>query len=216
MSRMEPKYTIREGHPRLYLTKERLERIRERCAEKKNAQAKYYAVLKNFADKYIPGKSKVSVSDGLCLAFLYAVGKVPGFDYSVRSIDEYGMLGAAVLSQLLPPSDLDYYERYTPDFIACYDWLFPAMTPQQRKAVFNNFTAMADKMRLALGTPIGGRFRGAREMYAYYGLPFYGDGKYIHPDDKMAAAAIDQKAKDYCDFFASYHRDQYLFILETV
>jgi hypothetical protein len=209
----QPKYTIHEGHPRLYMTKERLEDIRKRCSDKKGAQARYYAILKDFADKFTPGKSEISSYSCICLAFLYIVGEVPGYDYSSRSITEYGKLGSAMLMQLRPPEDLDYYERYTPEFIACYDWLFPAMTPEQRATVFNNFTAIADKMRAASG--ISGRFRGAHEMYAYYGLAFYGDGKHIYPNNPNAAAEVDKKAKDYCDFFASWHRDQNLVILET-
>ena len=211
----EPKYTIREGHPRIYLTKEKLDGIRKRCADKRNAQARYYTILKDFADKFTPGKTESSEYYCICLAFVYAVGKVPGYDYSSRSIGEYGKLGAGMLTQLHPPNDLDYYVRYTPAFIACYDWLFSAMTPEQRSIVFKNFTAVADKMRAALGTTIGGQFRGTREMYAYYGLAFYGDGKYIYPNDPIAAAAVDKKAKDYCDFFASMHRDRELLILEV-
>jgi hypothetical protein len=211
----KPKYIIREGHPRLYLTKEKIDGIRRRCADKKNAQARYYSILKDFADKYTPGKSEISSYSCICLAFMYVVGKVPAYDYSTRSIDEYGRLGAAMLMQLRPPEDLAYYAGYTPEFIACYDWLFHAMTPEQRAAVFNNFTIVADKMRAALGTTIGGQFRGTREMYAYYGLAFYGDGKYIYPNDPVAAAAVDKKAKDYCDFFISWHKDENLAILEV-
>jgi len=212
-AKIESEYTIREGHPRLYLTKERLESIKKRCADKKNAQTKYYAILKNFADKYTPGKSEISFYSCICLAFLYIVGEVPGYDYSSRSITEYGKLGSAMLMQLRPPEDLDYYWRYTPEFIACYDWLFQAMTPEQRATVFNNFTAVADKMRAAVGTQ--GRFRGTHEMYGYYGLAFYGDGKYIYPQDPSRAAAVDKKAKDYCDFFASWHIYQNLAIIEV-
>ena len=211
----EPGYLIRKEHPRLYITKEKLENIRKRCAGRKGAQARYYSILKNFADKYTPGKSKVSAHHCICFAFVYAVGEVPGYDYSRRSIEEYGRLGAAMLTQLHPPSDLSYFARYTPQFIACYDWLFPAMTPEDRAIVFKNYTAVCDKMRAALKTRIGGRFRGTREMYAYYGLAFYGNGKDIYPNDPVAAAAVDKKAKEYCDFFASWHVGQKLVILET-
>lgn len=211
---IEPKYSIREGHPRIYLTKERLENIRKRCADKRNAQANYYAILKDFADKLIPGKSDISDYHCIIFAFLYALGKVPGYDYSTRSVNEYGKLGVEMLIQLHPPEqDLAYYQRNTPNFIACYDWLFSAMTPEQRAAVFNNFTAVADKMRVGVGTP--GRFRGTHEIYGYYGLAFYGDGKYIYPKDPRSAAAVDKKAKDYCDFFASWHLDQNLTMLDV-
>jgi len=212
----KPDYMIRKEHPRLYITKERLENIRKRCADRKGAQAQYYSILKNFADKYTSGKSKVSAYHCICLAFVYAVGEVPGYDYSKRSIEDYGRLGAAMLTQLHPPgNNLAYFARYTPQLIACYDWLFPAMTPEERAIVFKNFTAVCDKMRAALKTRIGNRFRGTREMYAYYGLAFYGDGKDIYPNDAEAAAVVDKKAKEYCDFFASWHRDQNLVILET-
>jgi hypothetical protein len=210
----QPKYTIHEGHPRLYMTKERLEDIRKRCADKRSSQAKYYAILKDFADHFTPGKSEASDYSCISLAFLYAVGKVPGYDYSIRSIDEYGRLGVSVLTQLHPAGgDLGYYQSSTPNLIACYDWLFLAMTPEQRATVFKNFTAVADKMRASGGTL--GQYRGTHEMYAYYGLAFYADGRYIYPNDSIAAAAVDKKAKDYCDFFASWHRDQNLAILEV-
>jgi hypothetical protein len=212
----EPAYTIREGHPRVFIAKERLDDIRKRCADKKGSQARYYSILKNFADKYTPGKSKVSAYHCICLAFVYVVGEVPGYDYSKRSIVDYGRLGVAMLTQLHPPSnDLSYFARYTPQLIACYDWLFPAMTPEERATVFKNFTAVCDKMRAALKTRIGNRFRGTREIYAYYGLAFYGDGKDIYPNDPVAADAVDKKAGEYCDFFASWYRDQKLVILET-
>ena len=210
----KPDYMIRKDHPRLYITKERLEGIRKRCADKKGSQARYYSILKGYADTFTPGKSESSAYHCICLAFVYVVGEVPGYDYSRRSIKEYGRLGAAMLTQLYPPSDLTYFVRYTPHLIACYDWLFTAMTPEERAIVFKNFTAVCDKMRAELGTPIG-RFRGTREMYAYYGLAFYGDGKDIYPNDSVAATAVDKKAREYCDFFASWHRDQNLVILET-
>jgi hypothetical protein len=207
------KYTIREGHPRLYLNREKLEGIRKRCADKRGAQAKYYAILKDFADKYTPGKSEASVYSCISLAFLYAVGKIPGYDYSSRSIDEYGKLGVSILTQTNFPADLSAYSEYTPRFIACYDWLFPIMAPEQRAAVFKIFTAKGDKMSAEIGRL--GMGRGHAEMFAFYGLAFYGDGKYIYPNDPVAAAAVDKKAKDYCDFFAFWHRDQDLAILEV-
>jgi len=169
--------------------------------------------LKEFADKFTPGKSQPSIYECICMAFLYAIGEVPGHRYSSRSIGEYGKLGAGILTQLRPPEDLDYYARFTPLFIACYDWLFPALTPEQCASVFRNFTAVADKMSASVGSQ--DRFRGTHEMYAYYGLAFFGDGKYIYPNDPIQAEVVNKKAKNYCDFFASWHRDQNLVILET-
>jgi hypothetical protein len=213
----KPKYSIREGHPRLYITKERLGKIRERCADKRGAQAMYYATLKDFADKFTPDKEKPSFSQCFSLAFLYAMGEVPGYDYSHRSIGEYGKIGAELLTKLEPPEeDLSSYRRYTPMFIASYDWLFSAMTPEQREMVFKKFTSVADKMRAAMATSIGGRFRGTREMYGYYGLAFYGDGSYIYPKDGAAAASVNKKAKEYSDFFASWQRDENLAMIEAV
>ena len=210
----KPNYLIRDGHPRLYVTKERLEGIRKPCEDKKNAKAKYYTILKEFADKFTPGKPQPSIHECICLAFVYGVGEVSGHRYSGRSIDQYGKLGADLLTQIKPPGgDLDYYARFTPLFIACYDWFFSAMTSEQRATVFKNFTVVADKMSASVGTK--DRFRGTHEMYAYYGLAFYGDGKHIYPNDPVAAAMADKKAKDYCDFFASWQRDQHLFVLET-
>lgn len=205
-------YTIRQGHPRLYLTQQRLEAIRKRCADKRGSQARYYSILKEFADKFSPGKEKPSDYSCLCFAFLYALGKIPGYNYSIRSIDEYGRLGVSMLTQIDLPVDLAAYSEYTPRFVACYDWLFQAMTPEQRLIVFKNFTAKADKMSPKIGEL--GMGRGKAEMFAFYGLAFWGDGKYIYPNDPMAAA-VDKKATDYCDFFASWHRDQNLVILET-
>jgi hypothetical protein len=210
-----PSYTIRETHPRLYLTEERLERVRIRCAANENAQSNYYKILKGFADTYDPARAKPQVEDCMCFAFLYAVGKVAGHSYSTRSVDEYGKLGAKILTQLRPPDDLDYYMRFTPVFVACYDWLFSAMTPEQREIVYKNFTAVSDRMKVDLAKVIGGRFRDTREMYAYYGLAFYGDGNAMYPINPVKAAAVDIKAKDYCDFFAAWHIGQDLAILES-
>jgi hypothetical protein len=210
-----PKYTITEGHPRIFLNQDRLDDIRLRCADKRGAQAKYYSVLKGFADKFSPGKSKVSLWDCFALAFLHVVGEVPGYDYSGRSIGEYGRMGVNLLMQLKPPENLDYFMRYTPLYIACYDWLFHAMRPEERAIVFKNFISIADKMGELLEKPIGGRWRETREMYGYYGLAFYGDGKYIYPDKIKMANDADKKAQEYADFYASWWRDQYLAILEA-
>jgi hypothetical protein len=210
----QSEYTIADMHPRIYLTEDRLVEIRKRCSDERGAQAKYYAVLKNFADKFTPGKSKPSVSDCIVLSFLNVVGEVPGFEYSQRSINEYGSIGIKLLTQVHPPEDLSYFFKYTPMLIACYDWLFPAMTPEERAIVFKNFTRVADKMQDLLKKPLG-RFRGTREMFAYYGVAFYGDGKSIYPNDQKAAANVDIKAKEYADFFVAWHRDQQLQILEA-
>ncbi len=210
-----PVYTIVEGHPRIFITPDRLVAIRARCADKSNAQSQYYAVLKDFGDTYDPLRQKPSISGCLCLAFLYVVGEVPGFDYSRRTISDYGRLGAEVLVQLEPPADLGYFKRYTPNLIACYDWLFSTLSPEQRANVFKRFTVVADGMQSSLKKTIGGRFRETREMYAFYGLAFYGDGKMIFPHDRSAAESADKKAKQYCDFFASWWRDQNLKLLEA-
>jgi hypothetical protein len=215
LAEITPNYTIRRGHPRIYITKERLEHIRKRCADKSGAQARYYSILKGFGDSFNPRKAKPSAYRCITLAFLYVVGKVPGFNYSKRSIEEYGKLSASMLTQLHPPKDLSYFVRNTPLLIACYDWLFSTMTPKERATVFRNFSLICDEMRAALSRPIGNQFRGTREVYAFYGLAFNGDGNHMYPDNQATAAAVDKKAKEYCDFFASWHRDQRLVVLET-
>src|SRR4030042_510475 len=116
-------YKIKEGHPRIYLSPERLESIRKRCADKRGAQAAYYGYLKHFAEKFNPGGKKPSVYDCLVLAFIYAVGEVPGYDYSYRSIKECGKLGIDVLTNLTPPVSFGGFSENTPLLIACYDWL---------------------------------------------------------------------------------------------
>lgn len=210
-----PEYVIKNGHPRIFLTEERLLKVRNRCIAKNNAQSRYYKVLKDYADKFAPTGGKPSATDCLIFAFLYAVGPLPDQDYSKRSVDEYGRIGAELLSRVSPPEDYDYFKRYTPALIASYDWLFPIMNQQQRSRVYTNFTHVADQMQLALKKKIGGRFRESREMFAFYGLAFYGDGKSIYPDDPGAANAVDQKARTYTDFFVTWWRDQDLSILET-
>ncbi len=211
----QPIYVIAEGHPRIFLTTERIPGIRARCANKANAQSRYYTVLKEFGDTYSPLKRKPTVSDCLNLAFLYALGEVPGFEYTRRSVKEYGRLGAELLVQLEPPTELGSFKRYTPHFIACYDWLFHAMTPDQRAVVFGKFSAVADRARSSLKKTMGGRFRESREMYAFYGLAFYGDGGMIFPHDASSASTADRKARQYCDFFASWWRDQHLRLMEA-
>jgi len=211
----DPLYVIAEGHPRIFLTAERISGIRVRCADRGNAQNRYYAKLKEFGDSYAPGKGKPGISDCLCLAFLYAVGEVSGFDYSRRSVQDYGRLGAELLLKLEPSGDLGYFRKYTPYYIACYDWLFHAMTPEQRVVVFGKHISVADRMRSGLKKAIGGRFRETREMYGFYGLAFYGDGRMMFPDDTSAAEAADKKARQYCDFFVSWWRDHTLAILEA-
>lgn len=210
-----PSYTIRPGHPRIFLTHETLKEIRKRCADRRGVQASYYGALRRFADQFTPGKKKPWVYDCLRLAFVYAAGEVPGHGRSKRSVQEVGRVGVDLLLQLHPPKDLSYFMRKTPLLIACYDWLFPAMTPEERARVFRNFTEVCDRMRDSLKRDIGNRFRGTRETYAYYGLAFYGDGKAMHPDDPAAAAAVDRKAREYCDFFVSYFLDNYSVVLET-
>jgi hypothetical protein len=207
------RYSIRSGHPRLFLTPERIREVRRRCADARNAQAHYYSVMKAFADRYDPDGSKPAVYDCMVLAFLYVVGEVPGFQYGGRSIEDYGRLGAEMLSVLRPPRGLAYFSRKTPVFIACYDWLFRAMNIAEREKIFRNFTAVADEMRSHVGTT--GRFRGTREMYAFYGLAFHGDGRFIYPENRVFADAANKKAKEYVDFFLSWHRDRQMTVLEV-
>lgn len=87
----ESGYTIREGYPRIYLTKEKFGDIKRRCSDKKSSQARYYAILKPFADNYSKDRTELIADDCMVLAFMYAVGK--GFEYSIRSIEEYGKSG---------------------------------------------------------------------------------------------------------------------------
>ncbi|GLI39226.1 hypothetical protein KI811_03775 [Geobacter hydrogenophilus] len=208
-------YSINPEHPRIYLDKQRLKEIRRRCSTAGTAQFKYYALLKEYGDKYNRIKSKPAVDDCFILAFLYSLGEIPGVDYSRRSVSEYGRAAIDILLQLSPPQDYDYFKRQTPLFIACYDWLFQAMKPQERALVYGNLISSAEKMCMSLSKPIGGRFRESREMYAFYGLAFWGDGKHIYPDDRVLAEAVDKRARGYSDFFVSWWRDQNLGILEA-
>jgi hypothetical protein len=209
----EPTYKIKERHPRIYLTSERLQAIRRRCADKRGAQSTYYSRLKEFAEKYIASKNKPSVNNCLMLAFIYAVGEVNGYDYSKRSTEECGKLGVDILTKLAPPNSYSYFSRYTPYLIACYDWLFPAMISEQRAMVFQNFSAIADAMSKKV--PVLGQYRGTAEMYGYYGLAFYGDGKDMFPNNLSTAAEVDKKAIEYLNFFTFWHIDQQLAIWET-
>lgn len=208
-------YTLSNEHPRIYLNSQRLKEIRRRCSVPGTAQYKYYTLLKEFGDRYDASKSKPVVEDCFCLAFLHALGEVQGFDYSRRSVPDYAKIAVDILVQLSPPQDYDYFKRKTPLFIASYDWLFHAMEPRQRAVVYGNLIESAEKMRISLSKSIGGRFRESREMYAFYGLAFSGDGKHIYPDDQILADAVDKRAREYSDFFVSWWRDQNLAILEA-
>ncbi|CCK80466.1 heparinase II/III family protein [Desulfobacula toluolica] len=208
-------YTIMKEHPRLFITRQKIPKIRKRCGDKRGVQSKYYTAIKKYADKYTPGKKKPSSFDCMILAFAHIIGEIPGFDYSKRSIAEYGRLGADLLLKLHPPKDLSYFQRYSPRFISCYDWLYSAMAKEERAVVINHFISACDEKKDLLKKSMGNRWRGAREVFAYYGLAFYNDGADIFTNDKLQAERIDKKANSYVDFFASWHLGQHVVTLET-
>ncbi|MGA2315960.1 MAG: hypothetical protein ABSG71_06225 [Thermodesulfobacteriota bacterium] len=161
---------IRKGHPRIFLTPERIPVLRTQALSSKAYQF-----------NFIKDRMK-----GLQAAVLYELGENKAFGLS-RSRHEYGRIAAEALMQAIRDG------RDSPDNLALlYDWAYGTLTDEERKA-FVNFckSRLGKELRVHNGKHHGYRCSpGPQGLIA--ALSFYGDGI----DDSYAKGLLVQGIRD--------------------
>lgn len=190
------KYTIRKAHPRLLITPDN----RQDIIAKAKAAPKLFQAIITLAEK---GKGEPAA---LACAAVYQLGLVPNFKYSL-SRDQYGKRGVAATISLIGDTSMEDFETYQGCRlgIPCgYDWLYPLLTAEQKRALVKEMIRLTNQESLdggrgpesspevfcPFGTLSGPHcpFGGHRMTM---GLAFYGDGV----DDKAAARIVDETFK---------------------
>ena len=190
------KYTVRKGHPRLLITPDN----RKEIIAKAKAAPKLFQAIITLAEK---GKGEPAA---LACAAVYQLGLIPGFKYS-HSRDQYGKRGVAATMSLIGDTSMEDFETYKGCRlgIPCgYDWLYPLLTDQQKRALVKEMIRLTNQESLdggrgpasdpnvicPFGTLSGPHcpFGGHRMTM---GLAFYGDGV----DNKAATRIVDETFK---------------------
>jgi len=161
---------IRKGHPKIFLTPERIPVLRNQALSSK---AYYFGFIKDRMR-------------GLQAALLYAIGETKTLGLS-RSRYEYGRIAAEALTQAIRDG------KGSPDDLALlYDWAYGVLSDDEKKAFVNY-------CKLSLGREIrihDGKHHGYRCSPSPRGLiaalSFYGDGI----DDSYARGLLVQGIRD--------------------
>ena len=159
-------FHIRSDHPRLFMNKDTIPELRIRAKEANQAGYRY---ILSRADKEIQKNS-----GGLCCAFVYALGEIPGCQYKY-SLKEYGKAAAGGLMKYIrqPKSrysaDICYFTQ-----IIIYDWVYDILDLSERREFVNWCISKVGQPRLDIK---GRGYREARLPACLLpGLAFYGDG----------------------------------------
>ena len=159
-------FHIRSDHPRLFMSKDTIPELRKRAEE--TNQAGYRYILYR-ADREIQ-----KGSGGLCCAFIYALGEIPGCQYKY-SFKEYGQAAAGGLMKYIrqPKSRYSADIRYFTHIII-YDWVYDILDLRERREFVNWCISKVGQPRLDIK---GRGYREARLPECLLpGLAFYGDG----------------------------------------
>lgn len=139
---VEPeKYTVRTGHPRLWLTPERLKRLKEYAGRENGAGTARWQKLKESADSTL---AEASPSWDLLpnLAIVYQVTR--NTQYADKAAE---MLAATATPDNALDEDHFYYYRETVPYVAAaYDWIYDRLTPARRKAIAKWLMDRADQV----------------------------------------------------------------------
>ncbi len=181
------------GHPRLFINSENLAEIRGRAG---NDNKDVYATIKNWADSNWSNPAEqqriyVSKDAGvLRYSLIYALGEIPGFDYSLHKIEDYGDKSVQIMMDLINAKRTDALEYVS----IAYDWVNSKMTSDQKKVTVEYLKAIVGDIPKLRVSPRGYRFAGT--PYCFYpGLAFYGDG------------IDDGRAQIYVNFIQKYFDD---------
>ncbi|MBE9541733.1 MAG: hypothetical protein IMF01_05390, partial [Proteobacteria bacterium] len=159
-------FHVRPDHPRLFMNKDNISELRIRAKE---ANQTGYRYILSRADKEIQKNS-----GGFCCAFVYALGKIPGFQYKYSS-KEYGKAAARGLMEYVRQPKSRYVAdlRYYPHIII-YDWVYDILDLSERREFVNWCISKVGQPRLDIK---GRGYREARLPACLLpGLAFYGDG----------------------------------------
>jgi hypothetical protein len=198
-------YTVRSGHPRIYINSDNIADIRTRCTEANGVQDDYYLNIKNYGDIHYSDTPAVSSIDLLrTCAFLYVIGEISGVTYSSHSIEDFGAKGVTLLKDYASyfaanPETGTYCSIKAVTISYLYDWLYSKLTPQERIDIVTDLITVADYQKANRthtdhysGWTIGGH------NYVVAGLAFYNDG------------INNAKAIEYCDDYKSYYQDKFI------
>ncbi len=190
-------YTIREGHPRLLITPDNRRKI---IAKAKAAPRLFQAVIA-LAEK---GEGEPAA---LACAAVYQLGLIDGFKYA-HSREEYGSKAVKATMALIGDASMENFETYTGCRLGVpcgYDWLYPLLTVEQKRALVKEMIRLTNQESLdggrgpesspevfcPFGTLSGPHcpFGGHRMTM---GLAFYGDGL----DDASAERIVNETFKE--------------------
>lgn len=204
-------YTVRAGHPRIYLNSTNSAEISSRCA---NSNSDMYDRI--IVDNSNGVEVKYSVSDASMAAgdrliyiekasIVYALGDISGYDYSGKHTpDEYGEKGKERL--VYWATNNEGGELSFPSVLIGYDYFYSLMTSTERKTVVDEIIravglfAGGAKTYTDFGSKAPGEHR-----WTMAGLAFYGDGANI--GDGSQATYYNNKAIEYCNDFETYWKN---------
>jgi len=207
------KYSVRSGHPRIFINEDNIDIIRERAA---TTQKDVYIFLKNFCDTHMgETESKwMRYWDRRILryALLYRLGEIPGFTYDnqdndgddVYSINDYGRKAVEIMMLLVHKYMEDgacnsstYYCTDENSIAIVYDWVYDLLTEEQKREIVDYYWKRIDAQNFGAGDgddptlavkAMGYRYGGGMPMALFPGLSFYGDGV----NDTLAKRYLDE------------------------
>jgi hypothetical protein len=183
--RLPPKYSVRNGHPRLLITPDNKPEIVEKI---KAAPGLWQQAIGKAEDRTL---AREDWQQMLACACIYQVGLVPGFKYALTR-DQYGQRAVDLL--LKHDYTKDQVMGGNPKYYAnacAYDWLYDLLTVEQRKAVAAQMVEQVRKFSAERGYgPWKLPAINAVDNQAFIlGLAFHGDGV-----DDAAATEITEGA----------------------
>jgi uncharacterized repeat protein (TIGR01451 family) len=124
-ARAEINYTVKASHPRVWLTPERITRLKTEAAN----DSQRWQTVKKLADKGLTDEFDTTYLPDLGLAY-----QVTGdTKYCKQAIT--GMIDSAVLSNNLDDDSYFYYRSVMPDMTAGFDWCYSQMSTGERQKI---------------------------------------------------------------------------------
>ena len=183
-----PAYTVRKGHPRIFITPDNKRMIIERIVKSPEARRAFQTVVAHADGGMRTDFRKVRKrprrggfgwwgSYAEAYGAIHQLGKVPGIRYG-RPLGAYGKKGVQVMMHYAEQEGYHegsghYYTRST-GFACGYDWLQDLMTPEQRRKCVQK---LISNTKMWPATERGGHaYNCPRGEEILNPLAFYGDG----------------------------------------
>lgn len=168
----------RREHPRLLVTRSILAELRHRLSTSFREEFQAFVTMTNRLLER--GTASRDVAENLMnIAFLYAVGQVPGIDYGGRSPDHYRDHALSLFRGAVDE------ERSGHHMALAYDWLFRDLTHEERRRAVASLKA---RQYQGSGNPLNGNDITSRARLVMAGLAFWGDGIDDAAAEEMASA----------------------------